>query len=103
MALYDDTGFISRQDAEQALESARQLIEVIRADVNSRNPDGHTRFSKALHKLLSKWEANILTKLYASHEKWQRATISPPTSVGIPGGNARSSYQRCGFLTEQEL
>jgi len=38
MALYDDTGFISRQDAEQALESARQLIEVIRADVNSRKP-----------------------------------------------------------------
>jgi len=38
MALYDDTGFISRQDAEQALESARQLIGVIRADVNSRKP-----------------------------------------------------------------
>jgi 1,2-phenylacetyl-CoA epoxidase PaaB subunit len=38
MALYDDTGFISRQDAEQALESARQLIGVIRADINSRKP-----------------------------------------------------------------
>src|SRR5207244_13399800 len=25
-ALYDDTGFVSRQDAEQALESARNLI-----------------------------------------------------------------------------
>lgn len=38
MALYDDTGFISRQDAEQALEFARQLIGVIRADINSRKP-----------------------------------------------------------------
>jgi uncharacterized protein (UPF0332 family) len=38
MALYDDTGFVSRHDAEQALESARHLIEVIRADVNARRP-----------------------------------------------------------------
>jgi uncharacterized protein (UPF0332 family) len=38
MALYDDTGFVSRHDAEQALECARHLIEVIRADVNARRP-----------------------------------------------------------------
>ena len=38
MALYDDTGFVSRHDAEQALESARNLIEVIRADVKARKP-----------------------------------------------------------------
>ncbi|MGB7846167.1 MAG: HEPN domain-containing protein [Candidatus Acidiferrum sp.] len=38
MALYDDTGFVSRHDAEQALESARHLIEVIRADVKARRP-----------------------------------------------------------------
>jgi len=36
MALYDDAGFVSRHDAEHALESARQLIEVIRVDANSR-------------------------------------------------------------------
>jgi hypothetical protein len=38
MALYDDTGFVSRHDAQQALESARNLIEVIRADVKTRKP-----------------------------------------------------------------
>src|SRR2546428_12078717 len=38
MALYDDTGFVSHHDAEQALESARRLIEVIRTDVNARKP-----------------------------------------------------------------
>ena len=38
MALYDDTGFVSRHDAEQALESARHLIQVIRTDVNARKP-----------------------------------------------------------------
>jgi uncharacterized protein (UPF0332 family) len=38
MALYDDTGFVSRHDAEQALESARDFIRVIRADVTSRTP-----------------------------------------------------------------
>src|SRR6202166_3266813 len=31
-ALYDDTGFVSHHDAEQALESARAFIEVVRAD-----------------------------------------------------------------------
>ena len=37
-ALYDDTGFVSHHDAEQALESARQYLKVIRADVASRKP-----------------------------------------------------------------
>ena len=38
VALYDDTGFVSRHDAEQALESARRLIEAICTDVNLRKP-----------------------------------------------------------------
>jgi len=38
MALYDDTGFVSRHDAEQALESARDFIRVIRADIAARKP-----------------------------------------------------------------
>lgn len=38
-ALYDDTGFVSHHDAEEALESARNFISVIRADVASRKPD----------------------------------------------------------------
>src|SRR5438876_3528572 len=38
VALYDDTGFVSRHDAEQAFGSARNLIEVIRADVKARKP-----------------------------------------------------------------
>jgi uncharacterized protein (UPF0332 family) len=38
MALYDDTGFVSRYDAEQALESAREFIGVIRADIAARTP-----------------------------------------------------------------
>src|ERR1035438_3923659 len=33
MALYDDTGFVSRHEAEEALESARSFIDVIRADI----------------------------------------------------------------------
>ena len=33
IALYDDTGFVSRHDAEQAVESARDFISVIRADI----------------------------------------------------------------------
>jgi uncharacterized protein (UPF0332 family) len=36
MALYDDTGFVSHQDAEHALESARDYISVIRADIAAR-------------------------------------------------------------------
>jgi uncharacterized protein (UPF0332 family) len=38
LALYDDTGFVSRHDAEQAVESARQYLEVIRADITGRKP-----------------------------------------------------------------
>jgi uncharacterized protein (UPF0332 family) len=38
MALYDDTGFVSRHEAEQALESARRFIDVIRADIAARKP-----------------------------------------------------------------
>jgi uncharacterized protein (UPF0332 family) len=33
LALYDDTGFVSHHDAEQTVESARQYLEVIRADI----------------------------------------------------------------------
>ena len=38
MALYDDTGFVSHHDAEQALKSARDFIAVIRADITTRKP-----------------------------------------------------------------
>ena len=38
LALYDDTGFVSRNDAEQAVESASQYLEVIRADIDGRKP-----------------------------------------------------------------
>lgn len=38
MALYDDTGFVSRHDAEQALESASEYLKVNRADVTARKP-----------------------------------------------------------------
>ncbi len=31
MALYDDTGFVSQHDAEQALEAAHDYLGVIRA------------------------------------------------------------------------
>jgi len=36
LALYDDTGFVSHHDAEQALESARNYLGVIRADMTAR-------------------------------------------------------------------
>src|ERR1700687_6154271 len=36
LALYDDTGFVSHQDAEQALKSAAEYLSVIRADVAAR-------------------------------------------------------------------
>jgi uncharacterized protein (UPF0332 family) len=35
-ALYDDAGFVSHRDAEQALEAARQYLNVIRATVSAR-------------------------------------------------------------------
>ena len=38
MALDDDSGFVSHHDAEQALESARDFISVIRADITARKP-----------------------------------------------------------------
>jgi uncharacterized protein (UPF0332 family) len=38
LALYDDTGFISHQDAEQALGTARDYLSVIRQDVDRRKP-----------------------------------------------------------------
>lgn len=38
MALYDDSGFVSRRDAEQALESADEYLGVIRADIAARKP-----------------------------------------------------------------
>jgi hypothetical protein len=36
MALYDDTGFVSHQDAERALEAARDYLAVVRAALNTR-------------------------------------------------------------------
>lgn len=38
LALDDDIGFVSLQDAEQALESARDFIVVIRADITTTKP-----------------------------------------------------------------
>ena len=38
LALYDDTGFVSHHEAEEALESARSFIDVIRADIAARKP-----------------------------------------------------------------
>lgn len=37
-ALYDDTGFVSRHDAEQALQSAGDYLNLLRADIASRRP-----------------------------------------------------------------
>ncbi|MGA7294982.1 MAG: hypothetical protein WBW85_20795 [Terriglobales bacterium] len=37
-ALYDDTGFVSHHDAKQALESARDYLNVIRGDLAGRRP-----------------------------------------------------------------
>ena len=36
LALYDDTGFVSQRDAEQALEAAGDYLNVIRADIAAR-------------------------------------------------------------------
>jgi uncharacterized protein (UPF0332 family) len=38
LALYDDTGFVSHHEAEEALESAHSFIDVIRADIAARKP-----------------------------------------------------------------
>lgn len=37
-ALYDDTGFVSREDAEQALATADEYVKVVRADIEIRKP-----------------------------------------------------------------
>jgi uncharacterized protein (UPF0332 family) len=37
-ALYDDTGFVSHRDAEQALEAAGDYLSVIRAGIPVRKP-----------------------------------------------------------------
>jgi hypothetical protein len=37
-ALYDDTGFVSRHDAEQALESASDYLKVIKTDIAALKP-----------------------------------------------------------------
>jgi uncharacterized protein (UPF0332 family) len=36
LALYDDAGFVSHQDAEHALETAQDYIEVIRGNIAAR-------------------------------------------------------------------
>jgi hypothetical protein len=38
MALYDDSGFVSHHEAEEAPESARNFLEVVRADIMARMP-----------------------------------------------------------------
>jgi uncharacterized protein (UPF0332 family) len=38
MSLYDDSGFVSHHDAEDALQAARDYLAVIRADINARKP-----------------------------------------------------------------
>jgi hypothetical protein len=37
-ALYDDTGFVAHHDAEHAIESAGDYLNVIRADIAARKP-----------------------------------------------------------------
>ena len=38
MALYDDTGFVSHHDAEQALKTAQSYLGIISADIATRKP-----------------------------------------------------------------
>lgn len=38
LALYDETGFVSHRDAEQALKSAGDYLNLIRADITERKP-----------------------------------------------------------------
>jgi hypothetical protein len=38
LVLYDDTGFVSEQDAKEALEAAREYLAAIRADIAARRP-----------------------------------------------------------------
>jgi len=37
-ALYDDSGFVSHHDAEEAIGTAREYLDVIRADIVGRAP-----------------------------------------------------------------
>jgi len=37
-ALYDDTGFVSQHDAEEAIAIARKYLRVIRGDIDGRRP-----------------------------------------------------------------
>lgn len=38
MALYEDSGFVSHHDAENALASAADYLDVIRVDISARKP-----------------------------------------------------------------
>jgi hypothetical protein len=38
MSLYDDSGFASYHDAEEALQAARDYLAVVRTDINARRP-----------------------------------------------------------------
>src|SRR6202167_1526688 len=38
LALYDDTGFVSQRDAQQALQAASDYLAVVRADIIARKP-----------------------------------------------------------------
>jgi hypothetical protein len=38
MALSEDSGFVSKRDAQQALESAGDYLKVVRADIDARKP-----------------------------------------------------------------
>lgn len=38
-ALYDDTGFISQHDAEEAITTAHDYLAVIAMDIDSRRPN----------------------------------------------------------------
>ena len=38
LALYDDTGFVSHHDAEEAIASAERYLDLVRADIASRKP-----------------------------------------------------------------
>jgi uncharacterized protein (UPF0332 family) len=38
LALYDDTGFVSHHEAEQALDTARDYLQVIRGNIANRRP-----------------------------------------------------------------
>ena|SRR5271154_3964126 len=37
-ALYDDSGFVSRRDAEEAIKTAGEFLAITRADITTRKP-----------------------------------------------------------------